>query len=662
MADLTISLAVAGEEIVTGALRRVGEVAINALGAAFKIVADFAVESFKGAIEAQAGIDKLTGSIVRLGDKSPISIEQAMELSQQFKNLVGGSDDVVLAMQDVILRFDKISSDTFPRVIEQSADLAVALKTDPTSAAQLLGKVLQDLGTDGVGSIGRLKAAGVALTEEQEKQIKSLVEAGKVTEAQNVLLDALAATTGGKALTASQSLSGQFDIFKETLADAGEGVAMKLLPPLTELAEKVLPVIMPIIQGVADALGDFVEGILTGEDPLGDFSNLIYNLALAFGLGKDKASELFFKFQELADDVLPKLSQAVEFMSGIWTGTLLPALQGAWVWIQAELIPLWNEVFGILLEGAQTALPQLTDFWNNVLMPALQNFWAWTQANILPLLEKLWEWIKINLPIAIQTLVDFYTGVWLPAQIAITTWIIDNVFPMLGTLFEWLQTNIPIAIQTLSDFWNNTLLPAITAVWAFIQDPLLPLFKAVETFISTVFNLTLTALAGLWDKVLQPALEKVWGYLNENVFPLFKEIGKWLKETFGPIVQGLVDGALTALSNIWDGIIRGIKDATAWLQTMADKISSIKLPDWLTPGSPTPFEMGLRGISDALNQVTSGMNVLGQTTIGLGGMRGTASAGSSSVFNSGGNSNTHNYYGVQADMQAAYTRSLAGAF
>ena len=27
------------------------------------------------------------------------------------------------------------------------------------------------------------------------------------------------------------------------------------------------------------------------------------------------------------------------------------------------------------------------------------------------------------------------------------------------------------------------------------------------------------------------------------------------------------------------------------------------MPDWLTPGSPTPFELGLRGIASALKEV-----------------------------------------------------------
>jgi hypothetical protein len=48
-----------------------------------------------------------------------------------------------------------------------------------------------------------------------------------------------------------------------------------------------------------------------------------------------------------------------------------------------------------------------------------------------------------------------------------------------------------------------------------------------------------------------------------------------------------------------------IQAATAWLKDMAAKIANLKLPDWLTPGSPTPFEMGLRGIGKAIKDLNN---------------------------------------------------------
>jgi NAD dependent epimerase/dehydratase family enzyme len=31
----------------------------------------------------------------------------------------------------------------------------------------------------------------------------------------------------------------------------------------------------------------------------------------------------------------------------------------------------------------------------------------------------------------------------------------------------------------------------------------------------------------------------------------------------------------------------------------------LKIPDWLTPGSPTPFEMGIRGVSSAMQDAVN---------------------------------------------------------
>jgi len=398
MADIDISLGILGDNIVIGAFRRIGEVAIDALGSAFSAVADFAVDSFKGAIEAQEGIDKLTGSIARLGDKSPITIDGAMALADQFKNLVGGSDDVVLAMTNVGLRFDKIGADILPRFIEQSADLATTLKLEPTKAAELLGKVLQDLGTDGVGSIGKLKAAVIQLTDEQEKQIQKLVELGDVTGAQTVLMDALASTTGGAAATASETLAGKWAIFQETIADAGEGVALALLPPLTELADKVLPLIVPLVETVAGALSEFIADMASGEDPIGGIANLVYSLANAFGLDGEG---LFKSVIQLRDPF-------EKFVTWVQTN---------WPIVQQAIIDGWN--------AAQPALIALKDFILNTVVPAFQNAVAWVITNWPMIQAKIAEvWAQVQ-PV-LQAVWDFIQTVVIPAFQSAVAWVIEN--------------------------------------------------------------------------------------------------------------------------------------------------------------------------------------------------------------------------------------------
>ena len=42
-----------------------------------------------------------------------------------------------------------------------------------------------------------------------------------------------------------------------------------------------------------------------------------------------------------------------------------------------------------------------------------------------------------------------------------------------------------------------------------------------------------------------------------------------------------------------------------WIQKMAGALTNIKLPDWMTPGSPTPWELGLRGVSSAMGELSA---------------------------------------------------------
>ena len=110
-----------------------------------------------------------------------------------------------------------------------------------------------------------------------------------------------------------------------------------------------------------------------------------------------------------------------------------------------------------------------------------------------------------------------------------------------------------------------------------------------------MLGLAVQALAALWTEVLLPALKAIWDYLVNKLGPAFK----WFKDT-------IIDPVANALKV-------GIGGALDWvlgkLTTFKEWLGKIKLPDWLTPGSPTPFETGLRGIADALGSVN---NMLGQ--------------------------------------------------
>mgnify|MGYP006921320039 CR=1 FL=1 len=154
--------------------------------------------------------------------------------------------------------------------------------------------------------------------------------------------------------------------------------------------------------------------------------------------------------------------------------------------------------------------------------------------------------------------------------------------PVFATLVQWLQTNIPAAVAILVGFWNNTLYPALQKVWSWMSAVLFPFLAKLGELIGTVISLAVTVLAGIFQNVLIPAITK----LIDWVRPAVEWIGGKLAPAF--------DWVSTAIQNV-----------TKWLGTLIDALKNIKLPDWMTPGSPTPWETGLVGIANAMDKLST---------------------------------------------------------
>ena len=96
----------------------------------------------------------------------------------------------------------------------------------------------------------------------------------------------------------------------------------------------------------------------------------------------------------------------------------------------------------------------------------------------------------------------------------------------------------------------------------------------------------------------------------------------FIKDNILPIFQSWSDSI--------GGISGVIETVVGWIKKLTDNLGKIKLPDWLTPGSPTPFEMGLRGIADAMQDVNKLSGNVSLTPLGL-------------AFARAGGNNTNNY-------------------
>ena len=592
---------------------------------------------------ALGGIAMATGAVLGLGAalaKITIDAAPVEGISQAFDGLAEsagiGTDEMLAALKrgsagmvsnrDLMLSFNKAAALVSTDFAVQLPDAMGYLGKVSAATGQDMGFMLDSL----VKGVGRLSpmildnlGIQVTLAEATDRAATMYgVEAGALDKTQlqagmmNVVLEKLAANTASMP-EVTESAAAKMARFRAEIQDTKDSMGMALLPAFenvmgagTKLADIVLPLLTdflentlaPAVQTISGVINDFFMLLQGGDSPLEALRG-----ALEMAFGEEVAGRIMAvvdgivqfgeKVAEFLAPVLDWISKNVELKDVLFVlgaaiaSVVLPAL---WSVIAAvapiiavfvaavAIVALLRQAWETDWMGIRTAL---TDAWNNVILPALAT---------------LWEWLKVNVPAAIATLKDFWTNVLLPAIQTVWNWVQNTAFPIIEKLWEWLEVNVPAAIQTLKDFWTNTLLPAITAVWAFIQDHVVPLFEALADVAEAVLGKAIEALAGLWQNVLKPALDKVWGFIQDSVIPVFEKIAKTIRETVGPILEKLGNTILPVISAAFDAIGKAIDKVIGWLKKVADKFNAIELPWWLQPGSPTPLELGLTGIGQAM--------------------------------------------------------------
>jgi phage-related protein len=307
---------------------------------------------------------------------------------------------------------------------------------------------------------------------------------------------------------------------------------------------------------------------------------------------------LLLQFTTWAVGVMPMVRAGIANVVNWIMGVLIPAL--------VSLVAFLQPVVQFLVDNWQPIFAAVVAFVLGFVVPALVT-WATTAATTAA--ATIAALAPVVLPIlaiaaAVGLLFAAWENDWGGIRTTLTAVWEGSLRPALADLWNWLSVNVPAAIQVLSDFWTGTLLPAINAVWAFGQDYLVPLWEAVADLFNAALTLAITALAGLWSATLQPALETVADYVSETLQPVFEDLEAFWTGTLGPALETVKTSVLDKLA----GVFTGIKDAIGWviekLTALTDGLNKVKLPDWMTPGSPTPWEIGLRGVAGALDELS----------------------------------------------------------
>ena len=165
-----------------------------------------------------------------------------------------------------------------------------------------------------------------------------------------------------------------------------------------------------------------------------------------------------------------------------------------------------------------------------------------------------------------------------------------DLLPSIVSLFALLASNLMEALAPVLDTLVLVLIDLIDQFTPLLETLLPPLIdligslmKIVEPILTIATSLLSNIVIPLIELLLPPLID-----LLDKVVGVVSTLAGWLADHLQPAFDAIGD----AISNV-----------IGWFESLKDKLSNIHLPDWLTPGSPTPFELGLRGIASALKEV-----------------------------------------------------------
>ncbi len=570
---------------------------------------------FVASQETGAGVDGLMQKVVQFG--SPLrlmgfSLDESVALFAKWEKEGVNAE---LAMSSLRIAAGKFAREGKPLQESLWATIEAIQKSEDESAALAMGM-------DVFGA--RAGPDMVAAIREGRFSIEDLTAA--MEDADGAIMGAAEAT----------------DDFPQKLAVLKNKATEALAPvglAIMDVAGSLIDTLGPSLTAAAEWLGENLPGAI---DALMGWWSGTLQPALETVAGY-VAENLVPALMAVASWLGEHVPAAMEALSGFWNETLSPALEAIWGFIQENLTPILVGLAAALLAvvvpafvawagaalsaaaatvaamapvllpiaaiGAAVAL--LTKAWQDDwlgIRTTLTQFWEETGR---PIFEALRKWLQETLTQAIAVLKQFWEEKLLPALQAVWAFIQDYVFPIFAVLWAWLAENIPAAVQTAADFWNNTLKPAFELVWGFLEQYVFPTFATVWAWLQEKIPAAVQTAAKFWNETLKPAFEAVWGFLENSVFGTFSTLWSWLQEKIPEAVQTVNDafeGMKTKVEAV-KGVIDTLKDAASglynWLKdhVFNFKVNLPKLPDWAIPGSPTPFELGLRGIAEAMTEL-----------------------------------------------------------
>lgn len=195
----------------------------------------FGVSAVKAFTESEVVDSELNRVLEATGKAATISGDGIRKMAKEMIKHTGYSDEAIKSGISTLLRFDGINKDTLPRATQMMVDLARTMKTDVSSAAEILGKSL----TDPELAFRLLKDAGVILTDQQKEDIQTMKDVGDAAGYQGRLFELLGPKIKDSAQIYSETWEGKWAVMKAELDEVNESLGKIILDALLPFISKL---------------------------------------------------------------------------------------------------------------------------------------------------------------------------------------------------------------------------------------------------------------------------------------------------------------------------------------------------------------------------------------------------------------------------------------
>lgn len=183
--------------------------------------------------------------------------------------------------------------------------------------------------------------------------------------------------------------------------------------------------------------------------------------------------------------------------------------------------------------------------------------------------------------------------------------VVDLILSIIGVVADLLSTLMPLISALLPQLGAllAVILPVVTQLLQSILQPLLPVISQLISLAMPIISAILPVIVS----ILQTALPILTALLNLALIPITQALKglqialALLQQVLVPVINLIMGGLKQAL----DAIKGPIEAVSRAVDNLRAKFANLKLPKWLTPGSPTPLELGLRGIASAFKDLQS---------------------------------------------------------